>query len=212
MEFEKLLKIVGDEPVFESSFLLAGDVRPEYIRLQLDRWIKAGKIHQLRRGIYLLAAPYQKKKPHPFLVANRLQKPSYVSMQSALSFYGMIPDIVNETVSVTPVRNERLNTHLGVFEFRHINKNYFGGYHLLDIAGQQAFVSTPEKAILDLIFFQPGGDTLAFISELRLQNLENLNIEELRKQGKLFDKPKIHRAIRMIELLVKEEYQTYEEL
>ena len=64
MEFEKLLKIVGDEPVFESSFLLAGDVRPENIRLQLDRWIKAGKIHQLRRGIYLLAAPYQKKKPH----------------------------------------------------------------------------------------------------------------------------------------------------
>ena len=212
MEFEKLLKIVGDEPVFESSFLLAGDVRTEYIRLQLDRWIKAGKIHQLRRGIYLLAAPYQKKKPHPFLVANRLQKPSYVSMQSALSFYGMIPDIVNETVSVTPVRNERLNTHLGVFEFRHINKNYFGGYHLLDIAGQKAFVATPEKAILDLIYLQPGGDTPAFISELRLQNLENLNIEELRKQGKLFDKPKIHRAIRMIELLVKEEYQTYEEL
>jgi predicted transcriptional regulator of viral defense system len=212
MEFEKLLKIVGDEPVFESSFLLAGDVRPENIRLQLDRWIKAGKIHQLRRGIYLLAAPYQKKKPHPFLVANRLQKPSYVSMQSALSFYGMIPDIVNETVSVTPVRNERLNTHLGVFEFRHINKNYFGGYHLLDIAGQKAFVATPEKAILDLIYLQPGGDTPAFISELRLQNLENLNIEELRKQGKLFDKPKIHRAIRMIELLVKEEYQTYEEL
>jgi molecular chaperone GrpE (heat shock protein) len=65
---------------------------------------------------------------------------------------------------------------------------------------------------LDLIYLQPGGDTPAFISELRLQNLENLNIEELRKQGKLFDKPKIHRAIRMIELLVKEEYQTYEEL
>lgn len=212
MEFEKLLKIVGDEPVFESSFLLAGDVRPENIRLQLDRWIKAGKIHQLRRGIYLLTAPYQKKKPHPFLVANRLQKPSYVSMQSALSFYGMIPDIVNETISVTPVRNERLNTYLGVFEFRHINKNYFGGYQLLDITGQQAFVATPEKAILDLIYFQPGGDILAFISELRLQNLENLNIEELRIQGKLFDKPKIHRAIQMIELLVKEEYQTYEEL
>ena len=212
MEFEKLLKIVGAEPVFESSLLLAGDVQPEYIRLQLDRWVKAEKIHQLRRGVYMLAAPYQKQKPHPILVANRLQKPSYVSLQSALSFYGMIPEIVNETTSVTTVRNERLNTHLGVFEFRYINKNYFWGYHLLDLGGQQAFVATPEKAILDLIYLQPGGDDPAFISELRLQNLDNLNIEKLRSQGKLFDKPKIHRAIQIIELFVEEEYQTYEEL
>lgn len=212
MEFEKLLKIIGDEPLFESSLLLAGDVQPEYIRLQLDRWIKAGKIHQLRRGIYMLAAPYQKKKPHPFLIANWLQKPSYVSMQSALSFYGMIPDIVNETVSVTSVRNERLHTHLGDFEFRHVSKNFFVGYRLLDLAGQQAFVATPEKAILDLIYLQPGGDDPGFISELRLQNLDNLNIEEFRIQEKLFDKPKIYRAIQMIELLIKKENQTYEEL
>lgn len=212
MEFEKLLKLLGDEPVFESSFLFAGDVQPEYMRLQLDRWVKAGKIHQLRRGVYALAAPYQKQKPHPFLVANRLQKPSYVSLQSALSFYGMIPEIVNETTSVTTVRNERLNTPLGIFEYRFINKKYFGGYRLSSLGGQQAFIAVPEKAILDLIYLQPGGDTQVFVSELRLQNLENLNVEELRLQGKLFDKPKIYRAIQIIELLVKEEYQGYEEL
>jgi predicted transcriptional regulator of viral defense system len=212
MEFDKLLKLVGNEPVFDSSLLLAGNIQPEYIRMQLSRWVKTGKIHQLRRGVYALAAPYQKQKPHPFLVANRLQKPSYVSLQSALSFYGMIPEIFNETTSVTTVRNERLNTHLGVFEFRYINKNYFWGYHLLDLGGQQAFVAAPEKAILDLIYLQPGGDDPAFISELRLQNLDKLDIEKLRSQGKLFDKPKIHRAIQIIELFVEEEYQTYEEL
>lgn len=212
MEFEKLLRILGDEPVFESSLLLAGDVQPEYIRLQLDRWVKTGKIQQLRRGVYMLAAPYQKQKPHSFLVANLLQKPSYVSLQSALSFYGLIPDIINETISVTTVRHERLNTYLGVFEYRYINKNYFGGYRLRDLGGQQAFIATPEKAILDLIYLHPGGDTTSFISELRLQNLEILNIDELRLKGKLFDKPKIQRAIQIIELLVKEENQTYEEL
>jgi len=212
MEFEKLLKILRDEPVFESSLLFAGDVQPKYIRLQLDRWVKAGKIHQLRRGVYVLASPYQKQKPHPFLVANMLQKPSYISLQSALSFYGMIPDIVNETSSVTTVRNERLNTQLGVFEYRYINKNIFGGYRLNELGEQQAFVATPEKAILDLIYLQPGGDDPTYISELRLQNLENLNIEELRRQGKLFDKPKIDRAIQIIEMLVKEEDQEFEEL
>ena len=212
MEFEKLLKILRDEPVFESSLLFAGDVQPKYIRLQLDRWVKAGKIHQLRRGVYVLASPYQKQKPHPFLVANMLQKPSYISLQSALSFYGMIPDIVNETSSVTTVRNERLNTQLGVFEYRYINKNFFGGYRLNELGEQQAFVATPEKAILDLFYVQPGGDDPTYISELRLQNLENLNIEELRRQGKLFDKPKIDRAIQIIEMLVKEEDQEFEEL
>ena len=212
MEFKKLLKILGSVPVFESSLLFAGDVQPEYIRLQLDRWVKAGKIDQLRRGVYVLAAPYQKQKPHPFLVANRLQQPSYVSLQSALAFYGMIPDIVNETSSVTTVRNERLNTPLGVFEYRYINKNFFGGYRLSNLGGQQAFIATPEKAILDLIYLQPGGDDPVFISELRLQNLDNLNLVELRLQGKLFGKPKISRAVQLIEELVKEEYQGYEEL
>ena len=149
MEFEKLLKIVGDDPVFESSLLLAGNVQPEYIRLQLDRWIKAGKIHQLRRGVYALATPYQKQKPHPFLAANRLQKPSYVSLQSALSFYGMIPDIVQSTISVTTGRPDRFQTPLGNFEFRHIHKEYFRGYRSVDVGGQQAFVAIPEKAILD---------------------------------------------------------------
>jgi len=212
MEFEKLLKILRDEPVFESSLLFAGDVQPKYIRLQLDRWVKAGKIHQLRRGVYMLAAPYQKQKPHPFLVANILQKPSYISLQSALSFYGMIPDIVNETTSVTTVRNERLNTPLGVFEYRYINKKFFGGYRLNDLGEQQTFIATPEKAILDLIYLQPGGDDPTFISELRLQNLENLNIEELRRQGNLFGKPKIDRAIQLIEMLVYEEDKEFEEL
>ena len=193
MKFRKLLKIVGDEPVFESSLLLAGDVQPEYIRLQLDRWVKTGKIYQLRRGVYMLAAPYQKQKPHPFLIANMLQKPSYVSVQSALSFYGFIPDIVHEKISMTTVRNERLHTPLGVFEYKYINKNFFGGYRLIDLGGQRAFIATPEKAILDLINLQPGGDDPTFISELRLQNLDKLNIEELRLQGILFDKLKIFR-------------------
>ncbi|MEZ4555099.1 MAG: hypothetical protein R2854_01360 [Caldilineaceae bacterium] len=43
------------------------------------------RIMQLRRGLYFIAAPYQKQRPHPFLVANRLLQPSYVSMQSALA-------------------------------------------------------------------------------------------------------------------------------
>jgi len=212
MEFDQLLKLVGDEPVFESSFLLAGDVKPAYLRLQLSRWVKAGKIHQLRRGVYALAAPYQKQKPHPFLVANRLQSASYISLQSALSFYGMIPDIVQSTISVTTGRPNSFQTPLGNFEFRHILKEYLRGYRCVDVGGQQAFVAIPEKAILDLIYLQPGGEKPEFIEELRLQNLEQLDIQELWKQSSFFNKPKMQKAVKVIEMFVKQEYQEYEEL
>ena len=212
MEFDQLLKLVGNEPVFDSSLLLAGNIQPEYIRMQLSRWVKSGKIHQLRRGLYTLAGPFQKQKAHPFLVANRLQRASYVSLQSALSFYGMIPDIVQSTTSVTTGRPDRLQSPLGNFEFRHIHKEYFRGYRLMDFDGQQAFVAIPEKAILDLIYLQPGGETPEFIAELRLQNLEQLDVHELKKQASFFDKPKIRKAGKVIEMLAKEEYQEYEEL
>ena len=100
MEFNRVIEIVQDEPVFETGLLLAGHVDPNNIRRQLTRWTKSGRIYQLRRGLYALAPPYQKVKPHPFYVANRLVRGSYVSCQSALTFYGLIPESVPTAVSV----------------------------------------------------------------------------------------------------------------
>ena len=168
MEFNSLLKLIGDEPIFESSILLAGDVDPKLIRIQLSRWIKAGKIYQLRRGLYSIAPPYQRQQPHPFLVANHLQKASYVSLQSALSFYGLIPEVVNITTSVSTGRPERLDTPLGTFEFRHIKTELLFGYRMTELGEQSALIATPEKALLDLIYLQPGGDSLAYLKELLL--------------------------------------------
>ncbi|MCI0613124.1 hypothetical protein L0244_09055, partial [bacterium] len=85
MEFTNLVKIAGDEPAFETGLLLAGEVDPTDVRRQLSRWTKAGRLHQLRRGLYALAPPFQKVKPHPFVIANRMVRGSYVSCQSALA-------------------------------------------------------------------------------------------------------------------------------
>ena len=104
MDFSRLMAIVGDEPVFETGLLLAGDVDPAQVWRQLSRWVKAGRIYQLRRGVYALAPPFQKVKPHPFLAANRMVRPSYVSLQSALAFYGLIADMVPTTTGITAAR------------------------------------------------------------------------------------------------------------
>jgi predicted transcriptional regulator of viral defense system len=217
MEFERMLELVGDDPVFETALLLAGKVNPDIVRLQLTRWTKSGRVYQLRRGLYAIAPPYQKVKPHPFLIANRMQRASYVSGQSALAFYGLIPDTVHVTLSVTTGRPGQRETPLGVFEFRHVKRELLHGYRMTDLQGlkqpeQQALVATPEKALLDLVYLQPGGDTPEYLRELRLQNLERLDLDKLRRQAETFNTPKLRRAFEAITRLAQSDTQEYETL
>jgi len=212
MEFNTLLKLVEDEPVFESSILLAGDVEPKLIRVQLSRWVKTGRIYRLRRGLYSIAPPYQRRQPHPFLVANRLKKASYVSLQSALSFYGLIPEVVNTTTSVSTGRPERLETPLGVYEFRHIKTELLFGFQMTGLGGQSALIATPEKALLDLIYLQPGGDSAAYLKELRLQNMEKLDKDLLRRQSEKFDTPKLKNAVTKLLRLMSDQSESFEDL
>ena len=212
MEFDSLLKLVGDDPVFESSLLLSGNINPKIVHLQLTRWANSGRIYRLRRGLYSIAPPYQKKKPHPFLIANHLKRASYVSLQSALAFYSLIPETVNTTTSVTTGRPERLETPLGLYEFRHIKTDLLFGYQMIDLKSQNALVATPEKALLDLIYLQPGGESPDFIRELRLQNVDLLDLDLLKKQSEVFNTPKMQRAIEGIFQLVHRNTSEYEEL
>jgi len=127
MEFARLIEIVGHEPVFETGLLLAGEVNTANVHRQLSRWTKAGRLYQLRRGLYALAPPFQKVKPHPFFVANRMVRGSYVSCQSALAHYGLIPEHVPVVTSVTTGRPARWETPLGVYQLRHIKSELLRG-------------------------------------------------------------------------------------
>jgi predicted transcriptional regulator of viral defense system len=205
MDFGRLLDLLGNEPLFTSSLLLAGNVDPQTVRLQLSRWKADGRIYQLRRGLYSLAPPYQKIKPHPFVIANHLAPASYVSCQSALAHYGLIPEFVPVTVSVTTARPARRLTPLGSYEFRHIKPTWLYGYRLEPLGGgQQAFLATPEKALLDLVYLQPGGDSPAFLNELRLQNLDRLNSAELTRLADEAGMPKIRRTAAVVSRLIQD--------
>lgn len=213
MEFGHLIEIVDNEPVFETGLLLAGRVNPATVRTQLSRWVRAGRVYQLRRGLYALAPPYQKVKPHPFLVANRLVRGSYVSCQSALAYHGMIPEHTPVVVSVSTRRPCRWDTPLGSFQFRHIRRELLYGFSRLEMSqGQQAFVATPEKGLLDLVYLQPGADAPEYLQELRLQNLDTLDLEELKRQAERVESPKLRRAVACIADLARDEAEEYEEL
>ena len=213
MEFAQLLGIVGDEPVFESALLLAGDVDAANVRRQLSRWTKSGRVYQLRRGLYSLAPPHRKIRPHPFVVANALIRGSYVSLQAALAHYGLIPEYTPVVTSVTTGRPGRWVTPLGVFSFRHVKTDWFHGYQLVQVAnGQRAFLAAPEKALLDLVYLEPGADAPAYLGELRLANLERLDLDALVRVAEASRSPKLRRAAQRIADMANTQGAEYERL
>ena len=208
-----MIELVGDEPVFGTEILLAGAVDPNDVRRQLSRWVSAGRLYQLRRGVYALMPPFQRVKAHPFVVANRMVRGSYVSLHSALAYYSLIPEGVPVVTSVSTSRPGRWNTPLGAYEFRHIKVDLFFGYRLEEVSpGQRAFVATPEKALLDLAYLHPGADNPAYLRELRLQNLERLDLNVLYHLAEEAGKPKLHRMAAYVANLSSAEAEEYEPL
>lgn len=198
MDFGRLLEIVGDEPAFETSLLLAGESNPDALRQQLTRWTQAGRLFQLRRGVYALAPPFQKTRAHPFCIANLLVKSSYVSLQAALAYYGLIPEYTPTTTSVTTARPNSWDTPLGSFEYRHLQPALFYGFGQVEVSrGQFAFVAAPEKALLDLAYLTPRADTPSYVAELRLQNLEQLRPDKLFALAARSGQPKLERAAQL---------------
>ena len=194
MKFEELVAAVADEPVFETGLLLAGPGDPGNVRRQLSRWVRNGRVHQMRRGLYALAPPWQRCVPHPFLLANRLVRGSYVSGLAALAFAHAIPEYVPEVTSVTPGRPHTRSLSSGRFSFRHLKADRLFGYRLLDLGdNQQAFVATPEKALLDSVYLQPGGDDDKYLRELRL-DFGALDLDALDQTAARYAAPKVTRA------------------
>ncbi|MCD6342471.1 MAG: hypothetical protein J7L76_01665 [Spirochaetaceae bacterium] len=209
MKWESLLELIGDEPIFSSKLLMAGQKSSTDIQLQLSRWLKSGRLFQLRRGWYALAPPYRKVEPHPFFIANQLKKASYISLQSALSFYGMIPEYVPVITSVTTGRPEVLNTPEGTFQYKHVKNAFFSGYHGIQITGDKTvFIATPEKCLLDLIYLTPGSHSFEYLRELRLQNDDVLDMDKMMEMADDFGGTKLVSAVKLLRRIFSvEEYR-----
>lgn len=204
MKYDRLLEVVGREPVFHSSILMAGEVNPADLGRQLSRWVKSGRLIQLRRSLYTLPEQFRKTTPHPFLVANRLKHASYVGLQSALEYHGLIPEYVPSVTSVTTGRPETLFTPLGNFIFKHVKMALFAGYRMTDMGdGQSAYIAGPEKALMDLLYLTPHSDSPGYIEELRLQNIDTLNTDFLFELAEKTGKRKVVRAVNRILALSK---------
>ena len=207
MRWQHLQQIVQDRPIFESSLLVTGNLTPHQVQRQLSDWVRAEKVTQLRRGVYTLP----QNDPHPFIVANHLVKGSYVSLQMALGYYHLIPEHVAVITSVTTQRPNKFANRFGRFTYRHITPNLFFGIEYRHLVNDEyAYIATPEKALLDLVYFQPQGDSVAYIESLRLQHLEIIDLNRLHQLAAQSGKPKLKRAANVIHQIVEQEASEYE--
>lgn len=138
----------------------------------------------VRDGLYIPTKKLSPFRPEPFLLANHLLGPSYVSVDSALSFYGLIPERVYEVTSATTKRNVRFHTSTGAFSFTRLPLPYysFGIRHLAVGDEQYILIASPEKALVDKVITTAGIRLRSTKSAAEFL-FENLRIDEDCLQG-----------------------------
>lgn len=199
MKFDVLMQRVPEHGIFTTGQILARERSPADLRRQLARWNKAGKVQQIRRGVYVLSAPYVKRPAHPFVAANILKRASYVSLHSALAHYGMIPEYVPVITSVTTGRPEELTTPIGRFQFRHVSRHLFGGFREVEIApGMFALMASPYKALIDLLYLTPRSDDMDYLRELRATKPAGFDEREFVRAAEESKSSKVMRAVSLM--------------
>ena len=114
------------------------------------------QIIRLKKGLYVCNPEITGKILSTELIANHLYTPSYVSMSSALRYYGLIPEAVYTKQSMTLKHSKDFDTPLGRFEYTHISKKAFSvGLTNIRKDGYAFVIATPEKALCDLIANSP---------------------------------------------------------
>ncbi len=126
---------------------------------QVKRALQSGALVRIKRGFYVLAEQYREHALHPFALAQVLVPGSYVSMETALSFHGWIPEAVYTTVSVTPGRKSQVLNHpnFGNFEFNPLalhKSGFLAGVQRHVISDQAMLVASPLRAFMDLVAFR----------------------------------------------------------
>ena len=153
MTYENIRKKVINQPLFTFNDILKWfpKINPKTLEVELSRWRKDNKLIGVKKGIYWLK---EKELSDPFIVANFIYNPSYISMESALNYYSIIPDIPFAVTSVTVKKTAQFkNKDLGNFTYRHLKPELFWGYETVQTNKVYNYnVATPEKALLDYIY------------------------------------------------------------
>ena len=175
--------------------------QPDFSRNNLVRWTSQGLLIRLRQGYYTFPE-YLGKADYSFYFANRIYRPSYVSLHSALAFYGIIPEAVTQITSVTSLKTASFSNQTGSYIYRSLKEDLMFGYCTWPTAdGLTTLFATPEKAILDLLYLCPFYDNPREMTELRFDDFymsEELNRDMLLEFSSRIKNKALDRRIKIL--------------
>lgn len=149
----------------------------------ISRNVKRGLLSKLKNGLYTLSGISVPK----FLIANKLYTPSYISFETALSYYGIIPETVYTISSATTKASREFETPESHFMFHRIKKEAFFGYIPKKVDNIVILIAEPEKALLDYFYFA-ALKKKTFNNRL---NIKNISKTKLLKFAKYFKNDKL---------------------
>jgi len=152
----------------------------------LKRAVANREIWRIRRGLYCLSGRYSQGRINPLELAQRVHGPSYLSLETALSYHGWIPEGVQAVTSVALGRSRAFETPVGVFSFTRVPQRLFlAGVRRISVNGGDGFfLATPLKALADLVYAQ-GRDWHSAAPVVESLRVEAESLLEL--TGELFD-------------------------
>jgi predicted transcriptional regulator of viral defense system len=198
MRLSTARKELAGLPVFSLRDLRI--LEPGFRQQYLSLWHAGGKVTQVARGFYLFADEMVTES-RLMAAANRIYCPSYISLQSALSIYGLIPETVTAITSVSTRKTRRIETPFGRLLFRTIKPAAYSGYSVSVADGFRFSIAHPEKALVDLLHLEPSIRTRADIEEMRIDAgvaAELLSRERLMGFAELFGSGMLVRRVSML--------------
>ncbi len=158
--------------------------------------VKAGVLVGIKKGLYVFAPDYAQKPVVKEVLANLIYGPSYISLEFALAFYGLIPERVEIVTSVTSKRDKTFKTPIGTFTYRRLAvEKYREGVELVSLnAEQSVLMASPAKALLDYIVLNKV-QKLHSVSDARHFLETDLRIDA--EQWKRFDLVTFHQLNRV---------------
>ena len=212
MDYNKFKNKFQDSPVILSKEIAQRKEDYQNVHNQLNRWLKKGLIIKLKKGIYLLNKNDRRSNPERIFLANKLYEPSYVSLEFALNFYGLIPERAIGVTSVSTKKTARFSNEVGEYTYQHIKPEAFRGFRSVkDRNGLCSFIAEPEKAVVDFLYLNlhkfKAGERDIFAGSYRFQNVEDLKLKRVIMLSKLFNSRKLLKVVKTFCEWVKSEGQ-----
>ena len=203
LEFEKALKPFRIFPVSEARKTFS-----RFDSRRLVEWQEKGYLKKVINKWYLFAdIPLTEELG--YRIGNCIHHPSYISLQSALSYYSLIPEAVYTQQAITTGKTIRYSTPVGSFSYYHIKPKFYFGYSILKFEGLPVLMAEPEKALLDYLYLSPQIKTTSDITTMRLNATvlrANFDWEKFLQYARVVNSTVLDKRINLVKKSIRNAY------